>query len=368
MDTIYNDFEFSKELQNEMLKKNFLKNITKQIVFALRDNKSQEYMNKKLNFKFNQYAKWEKGIKTINWNDVISICQIQKIKLDGLVVRFHLDQKNINKSDLKIIQFFLKTFFKNKIEYMSKYIGVSAPVIRRMINTKKDVPFEIILKLFLYQPLFIIYFLNELKMLELFPDFQKEFKRLESLEQLEAIYPFFFPVLYFTETTTYQKLKIHSSKVIADNVGLNIDQVNLALELLKEKNLLIYKNKKYFLNQSATELNSLSIEQRIKIINYWNYRSVSYLYGKISNPNPGKTKNHTSFRVFTTTDKVANAISEKLAQTYYEINQMIKESEVTNTDEVVLKVLQINYFGIEESTPLEFESDLNQGFILKTKK
>jgi hypothetical protein len=246
---------------------------------------------------------------------------------------------------------------------MAKYLDITPSMLRRMHSLKGEISFEIIIKLFLYRPIFFLYFLNEINIIEKIPELKNEFSKLASLEQLEAMSPFVSAVLYYTGTTNYKSLTRHNSKHIAINTGLTINQVEYALNELKHRQLISLINNKYVMNQMASELHTLTVEQIVKILSYWNFRSVSYLKRKATNTLKPKTRNHTSFRVFTATTSTQNKIAEKLAQTYYEINQLIKEDCGNETEEVVMKVLCLNYFGIEESQPVEMVSDLNFGLI-----
>ncbi len=364
MDTLSSDYSFPENLKKEFLKKSNLKKNSQKIVTYLREGKSQEFMNQRLGFKFNQYAKWENGTKAIFWDDVLKICEIRKIKLTPAISsRFNFKSSELDKYGKHIINFYLTTFFKNKISVVAKYLEVTPSQFRRMYQLKNEIPFIIILKLFLYRPIFFLYFLNELNIIDKIPGLKDEFKKLESLEQLEAKSPFVSAVLYFIGTSEYKSLPRHNSKKIAESTGLTLTQVEYALNELSQRQLISFSNQKYLMNQIASELHTLSVEQIVKILSYWNFRSVSYLKQKVNNPKKPKTRNHTSFRVFTTTKSTADKIAEKLAQTYYEINQYIKEDQIDSSEEIVMKVFCINYFGIEESKPLNLVTDMNLGLI-----
>ncbi len=364
MDTLSSDYSFPEDLKKEFKKKIFLKKISQNLVLYCRADKSQEFMNQRLGYKFNQYAKWEKGHKAIFWNDLLKICEVRKIKLTpALSSRFTFKASEINQSGIHILNFYLTTFFQRKVTLMAKYLEMTPSMLRRLHGLKNEIPLIVIIKLFLYRPIFFLYFLNEINVIDHFSELKNEFNKLASLEQLEAISPFVSAVLYYTMTTDYKNLNRHSSKFIATNTGLNINQVELAIKELKQRQLITLIDQKYVMNQMASELHTLTVDQIVKILSYWNFRSVSYLKRKVDNPIKAKTRNHTSFRVFTASKSTTDKIAEKLAQTYYEINQLIKEDCGKDDEEVVMKVLCLNYFGIEESKPVELISDLNLGLI-----
>ncbi len=57
------------------------KKITQILMKEIRGSSSQNMINKSLGFKYNQYAKWEKGRAHISWKQFVKLCRILKIDL-----------------------------------------------------------------------------------------------------------------------------------------------------------------------------------------------------------------------------------------------------------------------------------------------
>jgi len=364
MDTVNSDFQLTDTLNAKLKNETYQLDIVSKLARILRKDKSQNYMNRKLGYQFNQYAKWENGSKTIQWEDLLKICSIQKIDIiKKLARRFPFKDGSGVHSGAHIINFFLRVFFDNKVSHLSAYLQLKPDVVRRHINEKSTVSLNIILKLFLYRPIFYLYFFKDLGVLDEYGEIKENFEIISSLEQLEARYPFVSAVLYFTDTTLYKSQERHSSLLVAENTGLTLKQVDFSIEKLHALNLISFKQNKYHFNCVANELNSLTLEQTVRIMTYWMYRGISYLNRRAYENVTPETKNHACFRVCTTTKSVAQKINEKLAQTYYEINQMIKEADKEN-EEVVLKVLSMTCFGIKESLPYDFKVDEDVGLVI----
>lgn len=240
------DYEFNDELKKLIDSDNFFTQFEIDIIKHLRNKKSQQYMNKKLGYNFNQYAKWENGTKKVLWSDVINILKIQKINLSkDFLGRFISNTTSLDETGPQFVQFFLKSYFKDDIKLFTQYLKVTVPRARRMIKDK-NVSFNTMLQLFIYRPINMIYFLKENKIIHHFPEFETAFQKLKYFEQLEALYPFDLPL---------------------------------------------------------------------------------------------STKNIIGFKLYLTTKKVANEIDELLLNTYHKISMMLKETQETPEDEVLVKVL-----------------------------
>lgn len=360
---------FNEELIESLCSVEESSRIEMKIFRLLRGDESQDSINKKLGYNFNQYAKWESGKKVIQWEDLLSVCKVKNIDVVKMLNR-RFPIRDVCDKDVpgrSLLKFFLKVFFNDKITDLSNYLDLNPSALRRLLTTSRTVPLRVVLKLFLYRPIFYVYFFKELGIIKQFNEFAGNCDTLISLEQLEANYPFVSSVLYFTDTSSYKENGLHSSCYIAEKTGLTLDQVNFSIKELEDRGLISfnYNLGRYEFCHVASELNTLTPEQTIRIMTYWMYRGVSYLNRRVYDNVSPETKNHGCFRVFTTTKSTAQKINEKLAETYYEINNLIKESSFQEDEEdVVFKVMFMNCFGLEESRPYDFISDKNVGFVI----
>ncbi|MBY0413766.1 MAG: hypothetical protein K2Q18_06360 [Bdellovibrionales bacterium] len=359
------DFEFNDELKKSFQSEDFLHQMEMDVIKYLRGTKSQEYMNQKLDFSFNQYAKWENGTKKVLWSDIVNIARIQKLNLNkGFIKRFIVASAGTEKSGPMIVQSFYNSFFNGDIKEFAKYLGITVPRMRRILKDT-NTSFNIMLRLFIYRPMNLIYFLKECNIIQHFPYVDQDSKKLESFEQLEAKYPFASSVLYFTGTTAYKQSPAHCNKFVAKNLGLSLAQVELSMRELLAINLLSPKGLHYTLNERANELNTLSRAERLKVVHYWNYRASNYLQRKIEAPDDSaySTKNIIGFRVYLTTKKVGDTIDELLMNTFHKVGQLLKESTEWPDDEVIMKVLTLQSFALDECPIFDFKLDKEMGLI-----
>lgn len=362
MATIDYDFKLPSSLSNKLRKSDYIEKICQKIVKSLRSNKSQQQMNIKLGYEFNQYAKWERGQKQILWEDLLEICDVLNIKIfDILKLRFAIPNSSTKKSGQHILQFILNTFYEQDLKKMALSLGITASSLRRQMNGSTNIKLVTILNSFLYRPILFLYFLNDIGVLQDFLELQKEFLKINSLEKLEAEKPYCTCLLYFIETSEYKELPNHDIDLLAKLTGLTALQVRVATRELADRGLISEKNKKFEICKISNELNSLTIAERVQVMSYWQMRSISYLYRLAHGAPRPPIKNHNSFRAFTTTKSTAEKITEKLAHTYFEICQMIKQTDPTS-DEIVFRAILLNHFGLKESAPLSFELEPSTGF------
>ena len=63
----------------------YYENLKYKLLHAVRGEHSQMSLSKSLGYTFNQYHKWETGLKTINLEEFFELCKILEIDIENFI-------------------------------------------------------------------------------------------------------------------------------------------------------------------------------------------------------------------------------------------------------------------------------------------
>jgi len=349
----------------ENTQKNFnYNNIMNATLKRLRGNRSLMAMSLKLGYTYNQYAKWESGHKTFLWQDFYKICDILKIDIKTILERiYNLSPQENKHVGEAILTLFLDYHFDGCKKSICTYLNINQQKFNRWICQQTEVPFIIILKLFAYAPQLFLSLLKELEILELLPDLRQDFASLKSKIVGDASVPWAGFVQYYIGTVEYQNLAHHDLEEIAKRLSLSRQQVEKAIQVSLENNLLKYTcdGKLQQTIETLETTKFLSSAENTKILSFLHYRSLSSILDKLKKSDiPLDTNNLTGHRVFSCSTDAAEKISNELKMSFFKILNILTEDNYPQ-DEV--RVLLFNHFGLSRGPAKEFEFNLEAGFI-----
>lgn len=359
----YNPVEI--DLRNFLSQKE-LKRLENVILHGLRGKLSQKQISQKMGHAFNIYGKWENGNKILMWQDLVDIAEFRKISIDEFLAdNFKISSNVDTTSALKIVNHFFANYFNHKYETLANYLGISQMKLRRVVKSDAPAPATLILKLLAYRPQHFLILLDKLKVSDKVPEIKRELGRIKSLSEILSASPLNTAVLYFIETTDYKKLKTHSSELIARRLCLTLKQVDTAIEALLKNGSIVWEGKKYIHTNTALEFPSTDFRATVPLFNYWLYRLTGNINNKlITNNAKSELPTVYSYRVMAISKKTAEQINTKIRNLYHEIIQLEKESA---PDDVVVRVVMLNHFGLEDCAGFPLESDPDRGIVVKTK-
>ncbi|GEM_PF-6313225 len=348
----------------KLLSQKELKQLENVILHGLRGKLSQTQISKKLGHSFNIYGKWENGKKILMWQDLVDIASFRNIPIDiFLADGFKISSSSDSPSALNIINHFFENYFNHNYQGLAKYLGISQMKIRRLVKSEAQAPATLILKLLAYRPQHFLVLLEKLKVSDQVEEIKRELNRIKSLSDILAASPIYTAVLYFIETTEYQKLKTHSTDLIARRLSLTTKQVDNAIEALLKNNSIVWQGKKYIHTNTSHEFSSTDFRATVPLFNYWLYRLAGNLNNKlVTNNAKSELPTAYSYRVMAVSKKTAEQINTKIRNLYHEIIQLEKES---GPEDVVVRVVMLNHFGLEDSPGFPVESDPDRGLIVK---
>lgn len=350
----------------KLLSQKELKQIENVILHGLRGKLSQNQISEKLGHAYNIYGKWENRNKILMWQDLVKIAEFRKISIDDFLAdSFKISSSSDTPSALKIINHFFTSYFNHNYESLAKYLGISQMKTRRLMKSGAQTPATLILKLLAYRPQLFLTLLDKLKVSDQVAEIKRELGRIKSLSDILSASPIHTAVLYFLETTEYKKLKVHSTDLIARRLSLTQKQVDTAIEALLKNGSIMWQEKKCINTNTSLEFASTDFRATVPLFNYWLYRLTGNINNKlITNNAKSELPTAYSYRVMAISKKTAEQINTKIRNLYHEIIQLEKESQ---PDDVVVRVVMLNHFGLEDSSGFPVESDPDRGLIVNTK-
>lgn len=316
----------------------------------LRGRQSQLQFSKRLGFGFNQYAKWEKQEKRFNWNDFLNLSKHKKIDVSKILSRLYdiplnsLAPEGLTSSH--IISRLKDYYFRDAIE-LSSFLKIHPSRLNRYLLGTHDAQFETVIKLLLMRPHIFLKFLSEIKCLDAFPLLKKEKLFLEKTMHEDMLFPYASSVQHFIATKTYQTLPEHRSDILAQHLNLSELQVNFAIAESVRNNIIHFDGKKYKLDISCIEFKGMDRQQVVDVLSYWSYRGICAAQESVRTGHMGSGR--AGFRIFSISQKGAEAMQEKISQTYFELLKIINED--SGPPEVV-RTFILQYFSPEESPPI----------------
>lgn len=238
------------KLQNEILR-------------TIRGKLSASAMSAKLGYKFNQYARWEKGDRRLLWSDFVAICKLRKLPVD-MQAQLYLgfDGKWAKEGE------FAKTLLHGfSIDEVSKATKINRSKISRWVNGKTPLTFTDVFDL-LNWGVNAFGFFEPLVDLEKVPSLANEYRGFKQQRELVYTMPYLDALQEALIVKDYLSLAKHDSKVLANIAGLTVDVVDRSLEALLSTGQVEKKAGKYKMTEINVDYRN-DKRRMAKILAHW---------------------------------------------------------------------------------------------------
>jgi len=305
--------------------------IKNEILNQILEGKKTSALSNKMGFKFDKVQRWRKGSKQLNWNEFCDLCFVLKVPLIE-ALGFSLGALfESEKQAYKIIPF-LKNFAQFKTTgQMAKHMGVSQASMQRYLSCEIYPEVEFVLECIDQKPLFLDHFLNSL--------LEKSEKSNLNLLSL----PWASAVANAMSLPEHMSLPKYSPSWVAQRLGLTINQVMQAIQLLQDLGLIELKGEHYgpTLSRTIAVRREIRQEDYIRFLKFWMERAARRLKARqeentFKNPNLEELTNDKidkdGFRVFACSPESARKITEILMRSEQEIHDLLQTDSNEKTD------------------------------------
>lgn len=308
-----------------------------QTLDILLTKKSTASLSKKMGYSFDKVKRWKNGTKQLRWNEFCDLCEKIHAPLPETllsVLGFSMERP---KDAYKIVGH-LRYFTQEKNNTsLAKKMGVSVSVLQRYIGGKTYPDLESIFELIDSQPGFLNSFLENLTpSLENQPE-----KSMFSLPWVGA-------VSNAASLKAHQDLPEHSSSWIAEHLGLTLKQVEEAITLMVDLEL-IHKPGAHYqptLSRTISLSRQMNPKEHANFIIFWSDRAKARFdtpTGKAINKLDGP--NCDLFRTFACSPGDAQKITDMIKKTEFDIHDLLQKSKEEKTD---VRVFMFHHFSAQD--------------------
>lgn len=240
-----------------------------EILPIIRGRLSTSAFSAKLGYRFNQYARWEKGERRLLWSDFVAICQIRHLPIRQQV-KFYLGFDG----DLTNVSAFTKTLMHGfSIDEVSKATKISRSKISRWINGKASPTFSDVFNL-LKWGVNVYSFFEPLIDLQKVSSLSNEYERFKQQRELAYTMPHLDVLREALTVRAYQSLARHDSKVLSRIAGLPVDVVDRSLEAMLETKQIEKKAGKYKMIELGLDYRE-DKRRMVNILTHWMRQSTA---------------------------------------------------------------------------------------------
>lgn len=302
--------------------------LAQQLVRSIRADKSQEWVNQRLEASSNIVHRWEKGHAKASWEDFLKFCEIFKVDMKYVFVSYLRFQGEVYEA-CELLSF----LFSNKsLSDISQSCAVTVSKLRRLKSGETSLTLndflQIIFGLDDMESMALVYELARNNSIPLLDERNK--KRVEITKHYFDN-PNIGLVLICLDLNAYKKLSFHQDSFIAKASGLSLKEVHDILALCEENELIEMINGRY---QSGTIRVSDrgTREQMIESRKFWLKKAIANMDHKTELDAYGSM-------VFTTSQKARKDIIGLYLRFFEDFKKIVMED---TDDDLVPLVLNFN--------------------------
>jgi len=322
--------------------KTFLKDVIREFLKAIRGKHSQETLNKKFGFSFNQIYKWEKGATKISWPELVILCQFCHIpltaKMETLFIGL-IDMKSDKKEDSIESRNLIKFLMGNMtIDKFSKKYGLPRNSVSKWLSGQAHPTLEQMLFLFHYHAGQLIKFLDSTVGAKNIPSLKDIITKLQIRESITYKYPEVSLILNTMHTKAFKAKKEVSEGYFAKKFGLTIPEVNEIFNALLESDTIQAYNASYRMNKYDVFKINANVEQMSKrYIRYFQLIAKNLDRGELKAP-----QNFFSHIVFPSNLKQAQELKKVLKKMSNDFFlQISDETDIEDFDKLMIMTIAL---------------------------
>ena len=229
-------------IQEKLIEKLDIELLRKQLLRAIRGEKTQKEINDLFNFNFNQCSKWESGEKRILWTEFIHLLEL-----------LQLDIKPVFRAPIRYFgelseyaSLILYLSGGKKSAQIARDVGVSRDKVGRWLNGKQIPTLEeMLLVILTYYSTMLVIIIETIVNIQNVPVIYGLYKEAYVFRDFLIKNPWVYPLSVALESKDYQKLENHKNGFLGEMIGINLEMEVSLLKKLQEFGLVAETNGKY---------------------------------------------------------------------------------------------------------------------------
>ncbi len=307
--------------------------IQKEILTAMRANRSQTFVSRRLGFKHNQVYRWESGRVTISWKDFARFSKVCGKNLP-LTLKELFNFQGEPGDYAALLQLLIGEIKRKEI---CKLLGTSAYRLRKWLSGELSPSFVEMLKLFDQFKRQLTDFVFALGVIDNVKSLGDQTSMKMRLLALHRERPYAGILLHAFDLRAYVEMKQHEPGWAASRIGISLEDEIATLECLTTLGLISFKNGKYRTQPTQLHIDSSADFSCFrKTRRYWLQRAIDHIEGMKS---PTRD-NLFGYLSYSCSESARLAIVEKYSQFLAGV-RFIVENDTEDAELVQLLNIQI---------------------------
>lgn len=321
--------------------------LRRELLQIMRGHRSQNFINRKLGFRFNQVYRWESGYTAISWTDFVRFASACRIDVGQALQKTFMFNGKSERYELLVKHLIGDA----SVTDMSSLLGKSRFTLSRWVNAKSEPTLEDIFALIHLQALLLGEFIEAMVPLDRFRNLDPVLKSRFLLKQLLYSDPRVGAVLRCFELKDYLQLTRHQEGFIAKKLGISIDHEQMLLQKMKNAGVIKRVNGKYEIQLRRFDTSGDFISNT-KLKKYWTQVALNYLQ-RLERP---PADSLFGYHVFSVSPKASKEIHKATGEFYARIKSLIGTDAEPAEEILVLNFQIFNPANVLENAPLDFKS------------
>ena len=308
---------------------------------SIRGKRTQKDLSRILGFKFNQWHKWESGLKVLTWSDLVNLCKTLELPLDLAVNRVLGDPDFPVANGPRLIRE-IQDKYLGRSGSQTSVAGLSPSKRKRIFSGKQEPDLALILQILDEHTSSLPIFLDALCPNFDEPRTQRQIRAIKQQLRNEADTPWLSAVEAALETRIYKFAAHHEDEIISTLLGLPRPVVVDALKTLAASGAIELKDGKYALSVKRVDMEG-DLSASARLARFWTALTLH----RFDTPDgiPSSRRGWT-YRIF----PVSAQAQQELREAVRQLSGRITESATRDRDreKTSVQVLMMHLFDDEE--------------------
>lgn len=304
--------------------------IKKELLIALRGERTQVEISRMLGYSFNQWHKWESEQKWMRWNEFVEVLRVLMVPIEDVFRELYAFKKQAASGrDLDDFRVVLDCFCAGwSTQKVAGILKQDEDVIRRWVREGVSPSLETVLFLIQERTNDLSTFVANLVPIQQIPTLRDFHQTVVAHKAVEVKYPFSAAVEACFLLESYKALEKHSDEWIADRVKVPVKLVQELIATLVQQEIVENRSGKYQLLKQ-TDLRGISKRGLTEINGYWARRGLGRLdyLSALDNVPATDTPDAFMFRVAAVSRRASEEIRAKLLQCSRDVYDIIIADE-----------------------------------------
>lgn len=286
-----------------------------ELIRALRNSRSQNQVNRRLGFSFNQMSRWESGRTRMLWTDFVRLCEVCHKDIRG-ALHTAIGYEGDPLDTRALVTILLDT---QEIESFAHALDLSRFVVSRWLHGKTQPSLEEMLKALHRLPRTLFGFLNHLVDPAGLPSVARLHDDYLVTRNLERSYPETAALLRCLELAEYLDHDIHPEGFISQCLGISLERERHLLDLLERAGSVKIEDGKYTVTAKNIDTRGDFVTGKA-IRRYWQDASAHLLDRQLAAPTNGDLF---GYLVYSVSEEKRKEIEQRYLEFFHAVRKIV---------------------------------------------